>query len=130
MLAEGTIDAIVSDHRPQDQDSKRVPFAQAEPGGIGLETLLPISLELVFLGLLIAVVVGLPLGVISAVRRDSVHDYGARVTGLIGISIPHFWLATRSLKERQPFAALRHAAAGVWSDPSELVRKVARRARA
>lgn len=46
-LKDGTIDAIVSDHRPQDQDSKRVPFAQAEPGGIGLETLLPISLELV-----------------------------------------------------------------------------------
>ena len=46
----GTIDAIVSDHRPQDQDSKRVPFAQAEPGGIGLETLLPISLELVHNG--------------------------------------------------------------------------------
>ena len=46
-LKSGTIDAIVSDHRPQDQDSKRVPFAQAEPGGIGLETLLPVSLELV-----------------------------------------------------------------------------------
>jgi len=46
-LKSGVIDAIVSDHRPQDQDSKRVPFAQAEPGGIGLETLLPVSLELV-----------------------------------------------------------------------------------
>ena len=49
-LKDGTIDAIVSDHRPQDQDSKRVPFAQAEPGGVGLETLLPISLELVHNG--------------------------------------------------------------------------------
>jgi len=46
-LKDGTIDIICSDHRPQDQDSKRVPFAQAEPGGIGLETLLPVSLELV-----------------------------------------------------------------------------------
>jgi dihydroorotase len=46
-LKTGVIDVIVSDHRPQDQDSKRVPFAQAEPGGIGLETLLPVSLELV-----------------------------------------------------------------------------------
>ena len=45
-LKDGTIDAVVSDHRPQDQDSKRVPFAQALPGGIGLETLLPVSLEL------------------------------------------------------------------------------------
>ena len=46
-LKSGVIDAIVSDHRPQDQESKRVPFAQAEAGGIGLETLLPVSLELV-----------------------------------------------------------------------------------
>jgi dihydroorotase len=49
-VKSGVIDAIVSDHRPQDQDSKRVPFAQAEPGGIGLETLLPVSLELVHNG--------------------------------------------------------------------------------
>lgn len=46
-LKSGVIDAIVSDHRPQDQESKRVPFAQAEAGGIGLQTLLPVSLELV-----------------------------------------------------------------------------------
>ena len=55
---------------------------------------LPITLELVLLGLLIAVVIGLPLGVLSAVKRDSTHDYVARVGGLIGISIPSFWLAT------------------------------------
>ncbi len=45
-LADGTIDAIASDHTPQDQDTKRVPFAQAEPGMIGLETLLPLALAL------------------------------------------------------------------------------------
>lgn len=45
-LADGTIDAIASDHTPLDQDSKRVPFAQALPGAVGLETLLAISLEL------------------------------------------------------------------------------------
>jgi peptide/nickel transport system permease protein len=55
---------------------------------------LPITLELVFLGLLIAIVVGVPLGVISAVRRDSAHDYASRVGGLVGVSIPSFWLAT------------------------------------
>ncbi len=49
-LADGTIDAIASDHTPQDQDSKRLPFAQAEPGIVGLETLLPLSLELVHNG--------------------------------------------------------------------------------
>lgn len=45
-LKDGTIDAICSDHLPQDEDSKRLPFSQAEFGGVGLETLLPITLEL------------------------------------------------------------------------------------
>jgi dihydroorotase len=45
-LADGTIDCIASDHAPHDQDSKRLPFAQAACGGVGLETLLPVSLEL------------------------------------------------------------------------------------
>ncbi len=51
-LADGTIDAIASDHCPQDQDSKRLPFAQAEFGVVGLETLLPIALGLVHDGTL------------------------------------------------------------------------------
>ena len=46
-IADGTIDAISSDHIPQDQDAKRLPFNQAEFGGIGLETLLPLTLNLV-----------------------------------------------------------------------------------
>ncbi len=46
-IADGTIDAISSDHTPQDQDAKRLPFNQAEFGGIGLETLLPLTLNLV-----------------------------------------------------------------------------------
>ena len=45
-LREGTIDAIASDHSPHPQDSKRLPFASAEAGIIGLETLLPLSLAL------------------------------------------------------------------------------------
>jgi dihydroorotase len=45
-LADGTIDAIASDHAPWDQDSKRQPFSSASYGIVGLETLLPLSLEL------------------------------------------------------------------------------------
>ncbi|ABC23986.1 dihydroorotase [Rhodospirillum rubrum] len=45
-LKDGVIDAIASDHSPQDQDTKRLPFAQAAFGAVGLETLLSISLEL------------------------------------------------------------------------------------
>jgi dihydroorotase len=46
-LKDGTIDAIASDHAPHDTDSKRLPFAQAAFGMIGLETLLCVTLELV-----------------------------------------------------------------------------------
>ena len=45
-IADGTVDVIVSDHSPQDQESKRLPFAVAEPGIAGLQTLLPLALEL------------------------------------------------------------------------------------
>ena len=45
-LIDGTIDAIASDHAPHDQESKRLPFAIAEPGIVGLESLLPLSLQL------------------------------------------------------------------------------------
>ena len=44
-LADGTIDAICSDHTPVDDDGKQVPFAQAEPGATGLELLLPLTLK-------------------------------------------------------------------------------------
>ena len=40
------IDVIVSDHSPEDEESKRLPFAQAATGAIGVETLLPLALEL------------------------------------------------------------------------------------
>jgi dihydroorotase len=49
-LVDGTIDVIASDHCPQDQDSKRLPMAQAEFGVVGVETLLPVSMRLVHEG--------------------------------------------------------------------------------
>lgn len=45
-IADGTVDVISSAHSPQDPENKRLPFAQAEFGVIGLETLLPLTLEL------------------------------------------------------------------------------------
>ena len=49
-LADGTIDAIASDHQPRDADDKRLPFAQAEAGGAGLATLLGVTLARVHAG--------------------------------------------------------------------------------
>ena len=45
-ISEGVIDVIVSDHKPEDEEQKRLTFAQAETGSSGIETLLPLSLEL------------------------------------------------------------------------------------
>jgi dihydroorotase len=42
-LADGTIDALVSDHTPVDEDAKALPFAEAEPGATGLELLLSLA---------------------------------------------------------------------------------------
>ena len=53
---------------------------------------LPATLELALAALLVAVVIALPLGVLSAVRKDTAWDHSARVVSLMGISIPHFWL--------------------------------------
>jgi dihydroorotase len=43
-LGDGTIDAIASDHQPRDADDKRLPFAQASAGGVGLATSLAVTL--------------------------------------------------------------------------------------
>ena len=45
-IKDDLIDVIVSDHKPEDEESKRLPFAQAAEGSIGIETLLSLSLEL------------------------------------------------------------------------------------
>ena len=51
-LADGTIDAVASDHQPRDADDKRLPFAQAAAGGVGLATLLAVTLAQVHGGTL------------------------------------------------------------------------------
>jgi len=45
-VSDGTIDVIVSDHKPEDEESKRLTFSQATTGATGVETLLPLALEL------------------------------------------------------------------------------------
>jgi len=49
-LASGLIDVVMSDHNPQDVETKRLPFAEASPGAIGLETMLAAGLRLVHSG--------------------------------------------------------------------------------
>ena len=53
---------------------------------------LPITLELAALSMLLATLVGLPAGVIAAVRRGTAHDPATTGVALVGLSVPHFWL--------------------------------------
>jgi peptide/nickel transport system permease protein len=66
----------------------------AEPVSNIILDAMTVTIELVVLALLIATLVGVPLGVISAVKRDTAWDFVARVGGLVGLSVPSFWLAT------------------------------------
>lgn len=68
-----------------------------QPVGVILGRALPITIELAILGLFFSTIVAIPLGVISAVKRDTAFDFGARVGGLIGLSLPNFWVATLML---------------------------------
>ena len=55
---------------------------------------LPVSAELAALALLIALGIALPVGILSALRRGTAADAAIRLGGLVGLSVPNFWLAT------------------------------------
>ena len=83
-LADGTIDALVSDHTPIDADAKNLPFAEAEPGATGLELLLSLALkwgeqDKVPLTRTLAVVTAAPVAVIG----DALGSLGASAGRLI-----------------------------------------------
>ncbi|MDD5289525.1 MAG: ABC transporter permease, partial [Dehalococcoidales bacterium] len=55
---------------------------------------LPISFELGLLGLIIAILIAVPLGVYSAIRQDTIGDYVGRTIAVLAISLPSFWIGT------------------------------------
>jgi peptide/nickel transport system permease protein len=57
-----------------------------------IRPLVPVTIELAVLSILVAVVLGVPTGVISAVRQDTLLDYVLRVFSLAGLAMPSFWL--------------------------------------
>jgi len=71
-------------------------FGQSARNGTGVgQTILerlPVTLELSLLAILIAVAVGIPLGIFSALRRGGAVDSVSSVFGLVGLSVPNFWL--------------------------------------
>ncbi|MBK5570334.1 ABC transporter permease [Ensifer sp. 2YAB10] len=76
-VATGNFGTSVSTGRPVLEDLARV---------------FPATLEMATLGIILGVLIGVPLGVFAAARRGSWLDQGIRVVGLLGYSVPAFWL--------------------------------------
>ncbi|MBB1492142.1 ABC transporter permease [Paracoccus sp. MC1854] len=53
---------------------------------------LPVTLQLGVMAMLIALVIGIPAGIVSAVRKGTLTDYAANMVALSGMSVPNFWL--------------------------------------
>jgi peptide/nickel transport system permease protein len=63
-----------------------------EPVSKDLATKFPITLELTVLALLIATLIAVPLGMLSAIKQDSPIDYVARIITISGVALPNFWV--------------------------------------
>ncbi len=63
-----------------------------EPVANDLAEKFPITLELTVLAMIIATVIAVPLGLISAIKQDTAADYVARVISIAGVALPNFWV--------------------------------------
>lgn len=70
-----------------------VSYQTNQPVVKDLKDRLPASLELVMYGMILAIALAIPLGVVSAVKRGTVIDHAARVLAVLGVSMPIFWIA-------------------------------------
>jgi peptide/nickel transport system permease protein len=92
-----------------------VSLRTAEPVTAIIGRRLPITLELGLLAAALSWLVAVPLGALSAVRRNGILDGLAHVVGLVGLSVPNFWLATMLLLMTSLY--LRWQPAGEWASP-------------
>ncbi len=87
---------------------------------------LPITLELSFLAIVVGIAIGVPAGIISAVRRGRAADYAATGFGLVGLSVPHFWLGLIAILVFSVNFQLLPASGfvGLAEDPLENIRRM------
>ena len=90
------------------------PLLRAEPVGELIIGRLPATIELGLVSVIVGLVIGLPIGIYSAVRQETVGDYVGRSFAIFGLAAPSFWLATIILV----FPAIWWG----WSPPLRLVR--------
>jgi peptide/nickel transport system permease protein len=66
----------------------------SRPAVVDLAARFPVTLTLSLLSVAVSLAVALPIGILAAVRQDSVADYAARSAAICALSVPNFWLAT------------------------------------
>ena len=74
---------------------------------------LPVTIELGFLAILIGLVIAVPVGIVSAIRQDTVADYAGRSVAILGLATPNFWLGIMVM--------LYPAIWWGWSPPLQLI---------
>ena len=91
------------------------PLLRPEPVGELIGGRLPTTIELGLVAVIVGLLIGVPIGIYSAVRQDTIGDYVGRSFAIFGLATPNFWLATIILV----FPAIWWAS---WSPPLRLVR--------
>jgi peptide/nickel transport system permease protein len=92
-----------------------VSLRTSEPVTAVIARRLPVTVELGLLAAALSWVVAVPLGALAAVRRNGGLDFLAHVLGLVGLSVPNFWLATMLLLGTSLY--LRWQPVGEWLSP-------------
>ena len=82
-------------------------------------TRFPATVELALAALLIGILIGVPLGIVGAVRRGRFSDHATRVISLLGISMPLFWLGLLVISFFYADLGWEPAPLIVWADPVE-----------
>ena len=78
-------------------DLGRSLFRQQDTVWSRIQGALPVTIELISIALVTSIVIGLPIGVLSAIRRNSALDYFTRLFSVTGLAVPTFWLGTMVL---------------------------------
>ena len=102
----------------------RLDFGQSmffeEPVAQDLAAKFPITLELTVLSLLIAAIIAVPLGLLSAIKQDTPADYIARIISITGVALPNFWVGILIVYFLVLFFAWMPPLgyANLWEDPA------------
>lgn len=87
---------------------------------------LPTTLELLTITFLVTIIIGVPFGIISALYRNSPLDFGVRLTAVLGLAVPNFWVATLVLLipiAKWGYAPPLTETVGLFSNPADNLRQ-------